>query len=105
MTSQVIHQIVNCRQGKLTPASGEVLRLERCITNAERRVEEQELRLRQAMLAGHNTAVDEFALQKMQLLLAILREGRERMARQLGEAVQTPPASARLKPAAPSASA
>ena len=55
-------------------------RLDRCIAGAERHVEEQEARIRQAALAGCNTAEDEFDLQKMQLLLAILREGRERVA-------------------------
>lgn len=85
MTAQVTLHIVNGKSPslQLVQMPGEVVRLERCIASAERRVEEQESRLRQAALDGRSTAVHEFDLQKMQLLLAILREGRERVAQQL----------------------
>ena len=87
MASSVSLQVVSTEKS-VVPLSepGEIARLERCIANAERHVEEQESRLRQAMLDGRNTAMHEFDLQKMQLLLAILREGRDRVARQLDPA-------------------
>jgi hypothetical protein len=60
-------------------------RLERCIATAQQRIEAQERRLRQAALEGRSVAVEEFDLQKMHLLLAILREGRERAIRQAAD--------------------
>jgi hypothetical protein len=60
----------------------QIERLERCIATAQRQIEAQELRLRQAAIEGRSVAVEEFDLQKMHLLLAILREGRERAIRQ-----------------------
>jgi hypothetical protein len=84
MASQVsLHVVSDSTSIASISGSGEIARLERCIANAERHLEEQESRLRQAMLEGGNTAVHEFDLQKMQLLLAILREGRDRVAQQL----------------------
>jgi hypothetical protein len=81
MSTQV--QVIDGKTLQPAAAAGEILRLERCIANAERHVAEWEARLRQATLDGHNTAVAEFDLQKLQLLLAILREGRERAVQQL----------------------
>ena len=60
--------------------AGQVARIDRCIEGARRHADEQEARIRAAALAGCNTALDEFDLQKTHLLLAILREGRERVA-------------------------
>ena len=54
-------------------------RVDRGIEEAEQRLEEQHSRIAQAAAADHNTAQDQFDLQKMQLILAILREGRERL--------------------------
>jgi len=92
-------------------AAHEMIRLERCIANAEQHLEEQEARIREAALAGRNTAVDDFNLKKMHLLLAILREGRERVAQSLRRPVGSLPAGSAemprvdaVRPAAPSAS-
>ena len=53
------------------------------IEQAERQVEEQEKRIGQVAQGGGDAAKEIFELQKMQLLLAILREGRERLAERL----------------------
>jgi hypothetical protein len=63
----------------------QIERLERCIATAQRQIEAQEQRLRQAAIEGRGAAVEEFDLQKMHLLLAILHEGRERAVRQAAE--------------------
>ena len=47
--------------------------------NPDRHIALQEQRTKEATLAGRNTAQDGFELQKLQLLIAILREGRERL--------------------------
>jgi hypothetical protein len=102
MARQVSLQVV---EGISPAAAGEVVRLDRCIANAERHVEEQEARLREAALGGRSTALDEFDLQKMQLLLAILREGRQRVAQQLDPATsEIQRRDGPVRPAEPSAS-
>lgn len=77
-----VHTIVG-RIGRHAPSpaplSHHLARVERGIEEAEQRLEEQERRIRQAALASRNTAQDRFDLQKMQLLLALLREGRARL--------------------------
>jgi hypothetical protein len=95
MTSQATKIVVEPGSGpgreRATPAH-EMIRLERCITNAEQHLEEQEARIREAARTGRNTAVDDFNLKKMRLLLAILREGRERVAQSLRRPVGSLPA-------------
>lgn len=54
-------------------------RFDRCIAEAERRVELQEELIRAASVVGHNTSAETFELQKLQLLVTILREARQRM--------------------------
>jgi hypothetical protein len=61
------------------PQPAQIERLELTIAAAERHIELQEQRIRQATLAGRVTPQDGFELQKLQLLIAILREGRERL--------------------------
>ncbi len=80
MASRYERHVVGGQTPASSAAAAQIDRLERCIAGAERHVEEQEARIREAALAGRNTAVDDFNLQKMELLLAILREGRERVA-------------------------
>ncbi len=54
-------------------------RLDRTISGAERHAEAQQRLIVEAALAGRTTAHASFELQKMQLLIAILREGRARL--------------------------
>lgn len=54
-------------------------RFDRCIAEAEGRIEAQEQRIAEATLAGRSAAEETFELQKLQLVLAILLEARERM--------------------------
>ena len=68
---------------QMNPA--EIARLERYIASAERQIETKELRLRQAAIEGRSAENDEFDLQRMQLLLTILHEGRDRAIRQAAE--------------------
>jgi hypothetical protein len=65
----------------LTPRSATHLgRVDQAINEAERQVEEQEMRVGQAARGSGDPAPEVFELQKLQLLVAILREGRERLA-------------------------
>jgi hypothetical protein len=61
------------------PFAVQLERLGRVIGEAERHVEAQEALVAQAALAGRDAALEDFELRKMQLLVAILREGRERL--------------------------
>jgi hypothetical protein len=61
------------------PSPAQIERIEQTIAAADRHIELQEQRIKEATLAGRNTAQDGFELQKLQLLIAILREGRERL--------------------------
>lgn len=67
------------RQIAARPQPAGIERLELTIAAAERHIELQEQRIREATLAGRTTPQDGFELQKLQLLIAILREGRERL--------------------------
>jgi hypothetical protein len=55
-------------------------RVDQALEEAERQVEEQELLVGEAARGGGDAAPEIFELQKMQLLVAILREGRDRLA-------------------------
>jgi hypothetical protein len=103
MATQIQRHIIDDETRTSQSAAAQIERLERCIAGAEQQVETQEARIRASALAGRNTAIDEFDLQKMQLLLAILREGRERVVRQL-DAPSLTRVDAVVRPAAPSAS-
>lgn len=61
------------------PSPAQIERIEQTIAAAERHIDLQEQRIKEATLACRNTAQDGFELQKLQLLIAILREGRERL--------------------------
>jgi hypothetical protein len=52
---------------------------DRCIGEAESRIDAQERLIRESGLVGRSTTQESFELQKMQLLLSILREARERL--------------------------
>ena len=54
--------------------------LDRLIEIAETRLAEQEAYVRGVPLVSGSTAVASFELQKMHLLIVLLREGRERLA-------------------------
>src|SRR6267154_597464 len=78
----------------------QVQRLDRLIAEAETRLAEQEAYVREVALVSGSTAVASFELQKMHLLVALLREGRRRLA----DAPASEPTKRVVKPAAPSAS-
>jgi hypothetical protein len=61
----------------------QIERLDRLIQEAETRREEQEAHVREVSLVSGSTAVASFELQKMHLLIALLREGRGRLSKQL----------------------
>jgi hypothetical protein len=58
----------------------QIARFDRLIREAEARLARQEALVRQAACVGHSTAREDFDLEKMHLLLAILREARGRVA-------------------------
>lgn len=67
------------REVAALPPQPPIARLEQTIAAAERHMELQEQRIREARLAGRDTEEDGFELRKVQLLVSILREGRERL--------------------------
>ena len=69
MSTEVMYQRVNAQME----------RYDRCIAEAEGRIEAQEQLIREATLVGRPSAQESFNLQKLQLVVAILREARERM--------------------------
>ena len=73
----------------------QVERLDRLIAEVETRLEDQEAYVREVTLVADSSAVPSFELQKLQLLAALLREGRKRL---------SDAACAIRLPAAPSAS-
>ena len=78
----------------------QIERYDRLIEAAAARLAEQEAYVREVALISGSTAVASFELQKMHLLIALLREGRRRLA----DAPASEPTK-RVKPAAPAASA
>ena len=60
-------------------AALQIERLDQLIREAERRLEEQEAYVREIALVSGSTAVASFELHKMHLLVALLREGRQRL--------------------------
>ena len=61
------------------PLVAQIQRLEQTLEECERRLEAQASLIEEAVLAGRDTEQDIFDLQKMQLVVAILREGRDRL--------------------------
>jgi hypothetical protein len=61
-----------------SPAA-QIERLDQLILEAETRLEEQEAYVREIALVNGASAVASFELNKMQLLVALLREGRDRL--------------------------
>ena len=72
------------------PSPAQIERIEQTIAAAERHSELQEKRIKEATLAGQSTTQDGFELQKLQLLIAILREGRERLLERSGGGARIP---------------
>ena len=79
MSARSIAERVGPEVAAPRPFAAQMERLDRTIEEAEQRLEEQQTLIAQAALAGRDTARDAFELRKMQLLVAILREGRERL--------------------------
>jgi hypothetical protein len=65
------------------PYEAHLERVDQAIEEAERQVEDQEMRIGHAVREGRDATPDIFELQKMQLLVAILHEGRERLVERL----------------------
>lgn len=86
MTSTIRRILARDMASTYRPEAEGLIRLDRCLANVERHVEEQEAHIRQEALFGVNTAADEFDLQKTRLLLAILRESRARITQKPGYA-------------------
>jgi len=59
--------------------TAQMQRFDQCIAEAESRIEAQEQLIREASLIGRSASLEAFDLQKMQQLVAILREARQRM--------------------------
>ena len=78
----------------------QIERYDRLIEAAEARLAVQEAYVREVALISDSTAVASFELRKMHLLIALLREGRRRLA----DAPASEPTKRVVKPAAPSAS-
>jgi hypothetical protein len=79
MSAQMTIQRVTIQGSAQRSPASQIERLDRLIREAETRLAEQEAYVLEASLANSNTAVATFELQKMHLLIALLREGRERL--------------------------
>jgi hypothetical protein len=79
MSTQSIIESANSQQTARRSPAAQVERLDQLIREAETRLEEQEVYVREIALVSGSTAVASFELNKMQLLIALLREGRERL--------------------------
>jgi hypothetical protein len=62
-----------------SPSVEQIERLDRLLAEAEKRVAEQEAYVREVSQVSGNTAIATFEVQRMHLLIALLREGRERL--------------------------
>jgi hypothetical protein len=92
---QTIVERASTEEPRHRPVDLQVERLDRLIAEVEIRLEDQEAYVREVTLVAGSTAVPSFELQRLQLLAALLREGRKRL---------SDAASAIMLPAAPSAS-
>ena len=79
MSTQSIIESANAQEAARRSPAAQVERLDQLIREAETRLEEQEAYVREIALVSGSTAVASFELNKMQLLIALLREGRERL--------------------------
>jgi hypothetical protein len=71
---------VSTREPAQRSPVAQIERFDRLIQMAETRLLEQEAYVRNVARVSGSTAVATFELQKMHLLIALLREGRERLA-------------------------
>ena len=78
-TQTVLESVIVQGSAQRSPAM-QIERFDRLIDAAETQLAEQEAYVREVALVSGNTAVASFELQKMHLLIALLREGRERLA-------------------------
>jgi hypothetical protein len=78
MATQHIVESTSSEDTTRPSPAGRLERIDRLIEVAESRLEEQEAHVREVALVS--TAVASFELQKMHLLIALLREGRQRLA-------------------------
>ena len=79
MSTQSIIESADPRDALRRSPSAQIERLDQLIQEAETRLEEQEAYVREIALVSGSTAVASFELNKMQLLIALLREGRQRL--------------------------
>ena len=73
---KAIVESIDCQQIGAPFACLQIERYDRLIEEAETRLAEQEAYVREVALVSGSTAVASFELQKMHLLIALLREGR-----------------------------
>ena len=74
---------VSTREAARRSPVAQIERFDRLIEAAELRLSEQEAYVRNVARVSGSTAVATFELQKMHLLIALLREGRERLVERL----------------------
>jgi hypothetical protein len=79
MSVQTIIETASTQKSAHRSPAMQVERLDRLIREAETRLEEQEAYVREVSLVSGSTAVASFELEKMHLLVALLREGRKRL--------------------------
>jgi hypothetical protein len=79
MSVQIIVEKANSRGSVQRSSANQVERFDRLIREAETRLEEQEAYVREVCLVSGSTAVARFELEKMHLLVGLLREGRKRV--------------------------
>ena len=85
MSAQTIVEHISMPGAAHRSPATQIERLDRLIAEAETRLAEQEAYVREVALVSGSTAVASFELQKMHLLIALLREGRERLSTTAGE--------------------
>jgi hypothetical protein len=79
MSTQIRVEHANNRRSVQRSPAMQIERLDRLIRAAETRLVEQEAQVLEASLVSATTAVASFELQKMHLLVALLRENRARL--------------------------
>jgi hypothetical protein len=79
MSVQTTVRLVTAQGLARQPPAPQIERLDRLLAEAERRLAEQEAYVREISQVNGNTAIATFELQRMHLLIALLREGRGRL--------------------------
>ena len=79
MSTRTTVESANTQGSGPRSAALQIERLDQLIREAQRRLEEQEAYVREIALVSGSTAVASFELHKMHLLVALLREGRQRL--------------------------